>query len=224
MESSHPFVYYTSIEGIAWTELEKVISSFSNIEKEKVLSLKKDEDRISTVLGRLLLYYMINKLDGSPSLLFPDIGYTKDGRPYIENNTLDFNISHSRDIVACVMYKSSIGIDVEIINEINLLEYLPILTKREFHYLHNHNRQKEEFTKLWTIKESILKADGRGFFANMEKLAVMDNFSILDSQIWYNKSYIIENNYYLSIASKEIVSPIISKINSLKLINFKHEK
>ncbi|XP_022960338.1 uncharacterized protein LOC111461092 isoform X2 [Cucurbita moschata] len=86
---------------------------------------------------------------------------------------LQFNISHSSSLIACgVTMNSPIGIDVEektrkIRNNIiafakrffspNEIEVLSAISDPEI--------QRQEFIKLWTLKEAYVKALGRGFSA-----------------------------------------------------------
>jgi 4'-phosphopantetheinyl transferase len=212
MNSLYILANYTFIDNLSWGDIEKILYRLPEAETKRVLSLKKEKDRIASVIGKLLLFYMLDT--NNFSISYPKIQYTDTGRPYLQDRSCDFNISHSHNIVACaICTKSIVGIDVELIHKVDLFEYTSVLTKTEYLLLQNHDRKKEEFIKLWTIKEAVLKADGRGFYANINDLIVYTDFSKLENQLWYNHSSIIKEKYYLSIASSILKQPVIFEVN-----------
>src|SRR4051794_32137156 len=79
--------------------------------KNRILRLKRWEDRQASLYGKLLLKKGLKELGLDSSLV--DLKYTPYGRPYIEHNP-DFNISHSTRYVVCaISTNSKIGIDIE---------------------------------------------------------------------------------------------------------------
>jgi phosphopantetheinyl transferase len=92
------------------------------------------------------------------------------GRPYIEGRPdLDFNISHSGQLsVISLCRESRIGIDVEMVDaKKNLLEIAKrVFSPEEVGIIQDSNSETERmslFYRLWTLKEAVIKADGRGF-------------------------------------------------------------
>ncbi|MBW9154622.1 4'-phosphopantetheinyl transferase superfamily protein (plasmid) [Clostridium estertheticum] len=87
------------------------------------------------------------------------------GKPYLyglENQC--FNISHSGKWVVCGWSTHEIGIDIEVVNDIDLdiardhfceAEYLSIMNT-------NVDEQKKIFFDFWTLKESYIKYKGCG--------------------------------------------------------------
>ena len=78
-----------------------------------------------------------------------------------------FNLSHSKRIVTCVI--SSIdeaGIDVEGINK-NPLELMPVVFVYQEQMLIEAEltfaKKVEAFYRVWTRKEAVMKAAGKGF-------------------------------------------------------------
>ena len=77
----------------------------------------------------------------------------KNKKPYLKNNPLFFNISHSNSLVALVFCEFEVGLDVEFMKEKNysaLLKYLK--------YQPSKNVSKEEFYQLWTVFEAEYKS------------------------------------------------------------------
>ncbi len=220
MNSLHTVVFYTYINSLTWEDVELMTKNYCASEITKVFSLKIIKDRIATVIGRALLYYMLKTLNIQSSIKNTRIELTDEGRPYIKNTKYDFNISHSLDAVACgIIHNGKIGIDIEAIHDINIEEYRSILTDAEYSILNKHKKQNDEFIKLWTTKESVLKADGRGFYADIKKLSILNQAALLENKMWYNNLYNIDEHYYLSVSTNEIVEPFISEIDVFKLLD-----
>ncbi len=82
-----------------------------------------------------------------------EIFCTENGKPYCKD--LFFNVSHSGDFVVLCTAEKEVGIDLEKIRDVNFK-----IADRCF----NENESvstKEEFFKMWTKKESIIKCFGK---------------------------------------------------------------
>ncbi|KAF9680865.1 hypothetical protein SADUNF_Sadunf06G0166100 [Salix dunnii] len=86
---------------------------------------------------------------------------------------LHFNMSHTTSLIACGMtVNSSIGIDIEekqrkIKNNILAFSrrYFSLHEVEHLSAISDSEVQRQEFVKLWTLKEAYVKALGRGFSA-----------------------------------------------------------
>lgn len=86
----------------------------------------------------------------------PDIGTVfigNNGKPM--TNGCYFNISHSHGLVACAVAEVSVGIDVEKIRPVSP-RLLRILSPAERESV----RCDEDFFRLWTLKEALIKCRG----------------------------------------------------------------
>lgn len=98
----------------------------------------------------------------------------------IYNNRLFWSISHKKDLVFIWVYNKQIWVDIEIIKD----------RWEEIYFLHNDDEYKkiwwknlENFYKLWTIKESIIKL-------NLDEI---DNLNIIEIIKIKNETNIIDN-------------------------------
>ncbi|PON40492.1 4'-phosphopantetheinyl transferase superfamily [Trema orientale] len=157
----------------------------SPCEKDNVLSMRGDQLKKSALLARALVRTTIARyVDQTNSRVDPkSLKFRKNsyGKPEVDWQTADwqppplhFNISHTSSLIACgVTADAPIGIDVEEKNrkiKTNVLafarryfsshelEHLAAITDAEI--------QRQEFMKLWTLKEAFVKALGRGFSAS----------------------------------------------------------
>ncbi|XP_060958455.1 uncharacterized protein LOC115699247 isoform X1 [Cannabis sativa] len=161
--------------------MNKYLELLSPCEKDNVVSMSGDQLRKTAVLARALVRTTIARYTNahvSPeSLKFRKNSY---GKPEVDWQIADwqppplhFNISHTSCLIACgVSAEMPIGIDVEekkrkLKNNVlafarryfssHELDHLAAITDLEI--------QRQEFLKLWTLKEAYVKALGRGFSA-----------------------------------------------------------
>ena len=88
------------------------------------------------------------------------------GRPALEPpRTFDFNLSHTRELVACAVGEGVFGIDVEnSARPTNITAVArTVFTADEQAQLAAHKEPRRYFFELWTIKEAYIKARGLGF-------------------------------------------------------------
>lgn len=130
------------------------------------------------------------------------------GKPYLKNSSINFNISHCNNIVVVIISNKNVGIDIEDIKEFKKSIIRKVLTNNELIDLLSANNKKEYFFKLWTLKESFLKAIGTGLSYGMQNI----EFSIKDKNIICNKigflfkqeSLIFNNNKYIVSITWEV--------------------
>ncbi|MCP4153593.1 MAG: 4'-phosphopantetheinyl transferase superfamily protein, partial [bacterium] len=116
--------------------------------------------------AQLLIRWIIHHKTG---LKYPAIHFTRNenGKPSLKDNPeFHFNLSHSGDWIVCAVDNSPVGIDIQEIFPISLEISKRHFTTEEHHDLMSkkeHERIPYFFT-LWTLKESYLKALGKGMF------------------------------------------------------------
>jgi 4'-phosphopantetheinyl transferase len=90
---------------------------------------------------------------------------------------LDVNITHSRGMVACAVgTECLVGIDAEPLDrDVDLASATEILSADERCWLSRQplSEAKGKFLRLWTLKEAVIKADGRGFGLPLDAFAVL---------------------------------------------------
>jgi len=133
--------------------------------------------KLQTVAGELLARYSVghylSKSDQEINLVFG-----KKGKPHIENlQDVHFNISHSGHYVVCAVSSTEIGIDVERIRKVDLRIAERFFSPSEIDDLMACDEEKrmQYFITLWTIKESYLKAIGRGLTQHLNSFTIVKN-------------------------------------------------
>lgn len=175
--------------------------------QNKIVKLRNEQAKKSSLGAGLLLQYAFGQL-GKDSLL-ENIAYTEKGKPYLPNEELYFNLSHSGEKVFCVTSDKPIGCDIEKIRN-TIPKYLgKILTKTELEYFAtiSDNKKIQYFFKLWTLKESIGKYYGLGLAFPFAEVAVMDKNMVLDAMKYKNDTVYLhsvqQGDYMLGICAKE---------------------
>jgi 4'-phosphopantetheinyl transferase len=131
--------------------------------------------KLQTVSGELLARYSIGQYLGIPdqeiSLVFGE-----KGKPHIGNlSNVHFNISHSGHYVVCAVSSTEIGIDVERVRKVNLRIAERFFSEAEIRDLMvlGEEERMQYFITLWTIKESYLKAIGRGLTQHLNSFTII---------------------------------------------------
>lgn len=210
------YIYYTYIseehhENLMKNELIKFSSNF----QEKIKKYRRWQDGQLSLMGRLLLFKGIQEVY---NLDYSDkkICYTKFNKPYFLDDSVQFNISHSGDIVICAFTKDTeIGIDIEKISSIEIDDFEPQFSKNEWDKIMNSNHSKETFFDYWSQKEAIIKAHGQGLSIPLKSFEIKENKTTINNDIFYLKKVNIDNHYKSYISQKESIQKI--KVKEIKI-------
>lgn len=157
--------------------IEQLTAFLSLEERAKATSFRFRHLRVRYQVRRGILRSILASYTGIPpsELKF---SYSATGKPSLMKAAgLEFNISDSEDLFACaVSDDAQVGIDIERIRPVADLESLTqtALTLTELAWL---KRQLPEdrlrsFFGVWTKKEAILKADGRGLGVDLRSFEI----------------------------------------------------
>jgi 4'-phosphopantetheinyl transferase len=133
--------------------------------------------KLQTVAGELLARYSVGHFLGKPDQQI-NLIFGEKGKPHIGNlEDVHYNISHSGHYVVCAVAPSEIGIDVERIRKVNLRIAERFFSPSEIHDLMacEEEIRMQYFITLWTIKESYLKAIGRGLTQHLNSFTIVKN-------------------------------------------------
>ena len=143
--------------------------------RERALRAKDPSARAGTVLAYRLLAFGARSLLGRDDL--PPVSVGTYGKPFFEDGSLAFSISHSKDGVAVLLSKASaaVGVDLEGIRALRpeLIERFSSASERR------EIRTAEDAVALWTRKEAVLKRTGLGLRGHLPEVDVSDTRSIL---------------------------------------------
>ena len=145
---------YKNITEVSSKQCEKMKQEISFHFSEKAALKRKD-----SICAKALLCEMIEKLYG---LTDYHITADENGKLFIADSNVFFNISHSDDMIFCVVGTENVGCDVQLMTKCNMKVAERFFTKNEKDKLVSDENKDELFFKFWTVKESILKWRGDG--------------------------------------------------------------
>lgn len=100
------------------------------------------------------------------------------GKEYLQGKAeVQFNLSHAGNYAVAAFGKKELGIDMEQKDRGNLRAAARFFTKKEQEYLQEiseEKRKREETVRLWTRKESFVKAIGAGLFFGIQNVETSD--------------------------------------------------
>ena len=157
-------LYIAGIDEIPNDDFTEAISEYR---LKKAKNYKNEDDRKLSILSSLLLDKALKKHDLSER----DMKYTFNayGKPYFANaEDLHFSISHSGEYAMVVLSDKEIGCDIQQIKNINLSIADRFFTAEERKYV----KCTENFFRIWTLKESFIKAIGKGLALPLNSFSI----------------------------------------------------
>lgn len=128
--------------------------------------------------------------------------YTENKKPFVlDKADFHFNISHSGNWLIMIFSKNPCGIDIEKMQTDFDFEGVIKLTfhPEEIGYILRNPDQTKAFFRIWSIKESFLKATGVGLIENLFTLNMVKNSDPLTAlNPWQIQSFLIDDKYWCS--------------------------
>ena len=133
--------------------------------KQKILRYKLEQSRKQSLGAGLLLKWALKKHGAAVEQL----SYGANGKPEAEG--VFFNLSHSGQWTVCAIGDGPVGCDVEEIASVREGIAERFFTENEVQHLEQFegDRRKEEFFRLWTLKESYMKMTGEGMSLGLDR-------------------------------------------------------
>ncbi|MEZ0611719.1 4'-phosphopantetheinyl transferase superfamily protein [Fibrella sp. WM1] len=166
-------LYYVKFDGVlSAPRFTEALRSLPGAMQQQVVRFRYAADQHRSLYGKLLLRYALRQQHLPDSWL----GQVSTGayqRPQL-NALVDFNISHSGDVVLCGLATEGtrIGVDVEEMKPIDWRDFEAIWRPDEWAYITGGGsaQQMTRFYTCWTQKEAIMKADGRGMSLPVQQI------------------------------------------------------
>jgi 4'-phosphopantetheinyl transferase len=182
--------------------LSRYLDTCSESFKNKIMKFRRWQDIQLSLLGRVLLkdglndYYNIDQFD---------IDMSSNNKPLLKGENVHFNISHSNDLVVCVIADFPVGIDVEFLNQgINYWDFQSQMTLREFYEIQNSEDKIKSLFSYWTKKEAVIKADSRGLAIPLDSFEILNSQCLIDSKKFFVKEILVHKDYMSNIASEKV--------------------
>ncbi|MGO4918535.1 4'-phosphopantetheinyl transferase family protein [Maribacter spongiicola] len=178
---------------------------FSEEFVRKFSKYKRWQDAKSTIIGRLLLAY------GLKTLYQVDIdtlkmNFSKDKKPFLENSSIQFNISHSNDVIVCAITSvGAIGVDIEKISDIPIEDFKDQFSLAEYETILGAPKVVEQFYTYWTQKEAVVKSNGSGLHVPLQSFEINNQSTVIADQPYYLNEISIDADYKCHIATQSLI-------------------
>lgn len=199
------------------TYLEQALSGFPEGMRLKIGQYK-DADRDIRIAAKILTRDLILQLgyEGKPlEVMQRDAS----NRPFLPQSGIQFSSAHSKHtcvVAACFAADEQIGIDLEWISTIDTHLLKDFLHTEEIALLDKQAEPEKTFYQLWTRKEALLKASGKGIYGDMKQINASAEQLSIEAKTYYSQSQFFLPGYALAVAAtsafalttiKEIVFP-----------------
>lgn len=215
-------------------QFERVYDAMPLIRRQKIDQLKNEKDKARSLAAELVLNYCITEYEhkenvekdyiiknlskndieksiNSKMAFSYEISYQNGGKPIFAGiNPICFNLSHAGDYAVCVVCNVPVGIDIEGKHKINEKVMKKCFSEKEKFWVNEILEEKQErFFRLWTAKEAVSKATGKGlsqiiegiYFQMADKL-VLESPCLKDIYNIYEINYLRNEGYCITIATE----------------------
>lgn len=139
-----------------------------------------------------------------------EISYGAHGKPYINHAGIYFNLSHSGERVLCAVSNKEVGCDVEQIADIDLEIAKQFFCNEEYEQICTQKKEEQQnlFYRIWTRKESYMKATGLGAMLPLNSFCIKlegDTIRVCHAdslEAYYFKEYHLKDGYQYTVCSQ----------------------
>lgn len=177
------------IEAFDW---QAALPLLSEQRRQQCVKFKHELGRKTCAAAYLLLCQGLRREYGIEEP--PVFEYGEHGKPAIVGHPeICFNMSHCREAALCVLSDRPVGVDVESIRSYSESLARYTMNDREMQLILQAQRPEVEFTRLWTLKEAVVKRSGEGIRNDMKH--VLDGLKEAKTEINEKKSYVFSIVY-----------------------------
>jgi len=202
-------IYISEIHGLMpsslWEHYFSLLPESEQIRNKRYLRW---QDKHAHLFGKLLLQNALIKYGFSNNIL-SHLQFNDHNKPFIDDN-INFNISHSGKYIVCVISREiKLGVDLEQkTSQVNPDDFKEVFSQAEWECLKNVEGKLDLFYKLWTRKESVIKANGSGLAIPLYKVDVLSESVMIEGQTWFISDLDLDSNYSASLATSYKGCPV----------------
>jgi 4'-phosphopantetheinyl transferase len=183
---------YSRLNRLSDCEIQSYINTLPDCLQKDVNRYLFVNDKKARLLSRLMLLNALSNTNSEDLIQFWDRDVFD--KPFI-NGWDSFNISHSGDYVVFCHDTSLIGVDIEIMQDIDIQSLLSFLHPEERVFIEESKNTKFAFYNIWVKKEAFLKAVGIGITKGLHLHNCCGDFVYFNGITWNFFKYSIDQNY-----------------------------
>lgn len=175
-------------------------------DRQNIARFLRWQDKEAALYGKLLLMSGLKTLFTDCNCGLHDIALNEWGRPFFKNSNIDFNISHTDGCAVCIITdEGRTGIDIELIRDIETDEFRKYMDDTQWRDI-AADPGFASFYKYWTMKESVIKGDGRGLSIPLADVKTdTPGAATLYDNKWNLTEVVIDNRYVCYAATDFLI-------------------
>lgn len=181
---------FNNPQDVTAQELERDLELLPQWRREVVMRYRFHSDRVLSARAFLLLQQALREVWGIEDEITFDIN--EHGKPSIAGHPeVHFNMSHCKNGVLCVVNDQPVGCDIETIaKDLNpdLCRYA--MNEQEVQQITAAKDPRVEFTRLWTMKEAVVKLTGEGLTTSLHDILTTAQHVNLDTHVNEKHSHV----------------------------------
>jgi len=104
-------------------------------------------------------------------------------------------------VVCALCPEGRVGIDIEKVRPIDISDFKAQMTCDQWEEVMASEKRPEKFFRLWTQKEAVIKADGRGIAIPLDEIIMEGGKALLADDSWEVKEVTIADGYCCHLAT-----------------------
>lgn len=185
------------------TDFEALLTEYKEqLEQDRIVRIERANNpgRKKELAATGVLLHKVLKMYGRKS---KDVLLTKEGKPYLKDDELCFNISHSGSMVMLAVSEDQIGADIQ-----KAVEYKASLYERITSDAEKNQEELKDIKRLWAAKEGYSKLTGKGISVDFSTITVIEketDFCIYEGNELkaYGKRVYEDENYAAIVCMEE---------------------
>ncbi|NLW73671.1 MAG: 4'-phosphopantetheinyl transferase superfamily protein [Clostridiales bacterium] len=197
-----------------------VIERLSPERRRKAEACRTKQGRLLSAGAGYLLSYALSLLGVNEACAA--YSYNQYGKPRITGQEhLDFSLAHSGKMAMCALSDSGqVGCDIEAPGRHNPSAAKRFFHPNEYHKIINSDDPGRDFIRLWTLKESYLKALGTGLATPLSSFEIVPGNPpyLCGNDEYHFAEFHLENGYHAAVCSleKAACEPIFVDFSTLQ--------
>ncbi len=208
-------VYYCKIDpnipAQSWNSLRSRLTISQQQRNDRFVHF---EDKQRNLFG-LLLLRMHGRQYRDMQLAWSELQFDEHNRPFLPDTAVDFNISHSGAyVVSAFSAIHRLGIDVEFKKSVTLEDFQYTMNDSQWAEIMAATDPFDKFFEYWTIKESVIKADGRGLSIPLTDIIIEDGKVNYDGHTWFLYPLQFDDHHKCCLAAdQEGITPQLREVH-----------
>lgn len=167
--------------------------------RDKISNFRFWKDQHRALFGKLLLRRALAD-SGYSGVDLSDLTYTSYGKPRL-GPPVNFNISHAGHYVGCAIGEGfRLGIDIEHVREIRFSDFERVMSPSQWSLIQNSADPLRSFFRLWTLKESVIKGNGKGLSLPLDKLETDFSTVRVEGIVWHLTEIVFDADHCAFLA------------------------